>query len=209
MNYLLSTVIAVFMMLSAQGQRLFSEGIITYNVYTDGNANKVIGQYMVYVKGNLIKRYLKLNNGYENNTIYNGKEGTSATLKTIQGTPYALMLTRAEVTDANKQFDGATYTFEKKQETIAGYASSRGTVTYRDGKKANIAVTQDLRAEDLHLLTMFPNLNGIPLDYEMDNGNTSMRFIAEKVEIRNINTDEFSIPKNYKIVTKKELEGKK
>ena len=151
---------------------------------------------------------MKLNNGYENNTIYNGKEGTSATLKIIQGIPYALMLTAAEVKEANEQFVGAAYTFQKNKENIANYNAVRGIVTYSNGKKANIAITYDLRPEDNHLLTMFPKLSGIPLDYEIDNGNSSMRFIAEQVEIRNVGSEEFVIPKNYKIVTKKELEGK-
>lgn len=208
MKQLLSILVLSFFMLSANAQRLFSEGVITYNVYTDGNTKKSIGQFLVYVKGNFIKRQLKLNNGYENNTIYNGKEGTSATLKMVQGTPYALMLTEAEVLDANKRFAGATYNFEKNKENIAGYNAVRGYVTYKDGKKAAIAVTYDLRSEDPHIITMFPGLNGIPLDYEMDNGKSSMRFIAEKVEIRNVGSEEFVIPKNYKIVTKKELEGR-
>ena len=208
MKHLLSILVLSFLMLSANAQRLFSEGVITYNVYTDGNTSSSIGKYIVYVKGNFVKRQLKLNNGYENNTIYNGKEGTSATLKVVQGTPYALMLTEAEVNAANKKFEGAKYSFEKNKENIAGYNAVRGKVTYRDGKSANIAITYDLRSEDPHFLTMFPNLNGVPLDYEIDNGKSSMRFIAEKVEIRNVGSEEFVVPKNYKIVTKKELEGR-
>lgn len=208
MKNFISILVLSFIMLSANGQRLFSEGVITYNVFTDGNTKKSIGEYIVYVKGNNIKRYLKLKNGYENNTIYNGKDGTSATLKVVQGTSYALMLTQAEVNAANKRFAGAQYDFEKNKESIAGYNAVRGSVTFTDGKKAKIAITYDLRSEDPHIVTMFPGLNGIPLDYEMDNGKSSMRFIAEKVEIKNVGSEEFIIPKNYKIVTKKELEGK-
>lgn len=208
MKHLISILVLSFFMLSANGQRLFSEGVITYNVFTDGS-KKAIGKYIVYVKGNYIKRILKLNNGYENTTIYNGKEGSSATLKENQGVFYALMLTKQDVIDANKQFDGATYSFEKNKHNIAGYNAVRGTVNYKNGKTADIAITYDLRSEDYHLLTMFPNLNGIPLEYSMDNGNSSMRFVAEKVDIRNVGSEEFVIPKNYKIVTKKELEGQR
>jgi len=207
MKYLYTLLIFLFTFQVAKSQRFFSEGIITYNVQTDGNSSN-IGIYIVYVKGSYIKRYLKLNNGYENITIYNGKEGTSATLKVVQGTPYALMLTAAEVKDANRQFEGATYDFQKNKITIAGYNASKGKVTYRDGKKADLSITFDLRPEDTQFLTMFPNLNGVPLEFSMDNGNSSMRFIAEKVEVRNVGSEEFVIPKNYKIVTKKELEGK-
>jgi len=188
-------------------QRLFSEGVIRYKVYTDGN-DKVVGHYIVLVKGNFIKRELKLTNGYTNNTIYNGKEGTSATLKTVQGTPYALMLSKEEVDNASAKFKGAEYEFKKNKIEIAGYNAVRGIVRYPSGEEAKIAVTYELRSEDYHLLTMFPKLNGIPLEYVMDNGKSSMRFVAEKVDIRNVGSEEFVIPKNYKIVTKKELEGK-
>ena len=193
--------------LPSQAQRLFSEGVITYKVYTDGG-EKAIGKYTVYVKGSNIKRVLRLKNGYTTNTIYNGKTGTSATLKTIQGTNYALMLSKKEVEAASKQFEGAKYKFEKNKVKIAGYNAVKGTVTYKNGKTYKIAITHDLRAEDYHLLTMFPKLNGIPLEYEMDNGKSSMKFKASKVEIKNVGSEEFVIPKNYKIVTKKELESK-
>jgi hypothetical protein len=207
MKHFIITLILFSLFSEAQAQRLFSEGVITYNVSTDGN-KKSIGKYVVLVKGKYIKRVLTLNNGYSNNTIYNGKEGTSATLKTVQGTPYALMLTKEEVNDASQKFAGAVYQFDKKTKKIAGYNAVSGSVIYPNGTKSKIAVTQDLRAEDYHLLTMFPNLNGIPLEYEMKNGTSSMHFIAEKVDIRNVGSEEFTIPKNYKIVTKKELEGK-
>lgn len=202
---LLCFTLAVF---SVKAQRLFSEGVIQYKVYTDGN-KKSIGSFVVYIKGNYIKRVLKLNNGYQNNTIYNGKEGSSATLMVVQGTPYAIMLTKAEVAAANNKFKGAKYKFQKNKVKIAGYNAVKGVVSYPNGKKAKIAITYDLRAEDSHLLTMFPNLNGIPLDYEIDSGSSSMRFKAEKVQIRNVGSEEFVIPKNYKIVTKKELEDKR
>lgn len=205
MKYFITLLVLLFSFSFTNAQRLFSEGVITYNVYSDGGKTS-IGQYTVYVKGGYIKRVLKLNNGYSNNTIYNGKEGTSATLKTVQGTNYALMLTKKEVEAANSQFVGATYNFDKDKENIAGYNAMRGTVTYKSGKKAMIAITYDLRPEDNHLLTMFPNLNGIPLEYQMDSGTSSMRFVAEKVDIRNIGSEEFVIPKNYKIVTKEELD---
>ncbi len=208
MKHLISILVLLLLVISVNGQRLFSEGVITYNVHMDGG-KKVIGKYIVYVKGSYIKRVLKLQNGYENNTIYNGKEGTSATLKESQGVRYALMLTKDEVEAANKKFAGATYNFKKNKETIAGYKAVRGTVKYKNGKTAQIAITHDLRAEDFHLLTMFPNLNGIPLEYSMDNGTSSMQFIAERVDIRNVGSEEFVIPKDYKIVTKKELEGQR
>lgn len=207
MKYFITILVLLCSYSNMNAQRLFSEGVITYNVFTDGGSES-IGEYVVYVKGSYIKRVLKLKNGYSNTTIYNGKEGTSATLKTVQGTNYALMLTKKEVEDANKQFVGASYSFEKNKENIAGYNALRGTVNYKSGKKAKIAITYDLRPEDDHLLTMFPNLNGIPLEYEMDSGSSSMRFEASKVEIKNIGSEEFVIPKNYKIVTKEELDRK-
>lgn len=208
MKQLITTLVLLLFITSTQAQRLFSEGVITYKVYTkDSKAN--IGEYTIYVKGSYIKRSLNLNNGYSNTTIYNGKDGTSATLiNQVQGTNYALMLTKEEVSGANKQFAGASYSFEKGKEKIAGYLIERGSATYQSGKKVPLAVTRDLRSEDYHLLTMFPDLNGIPMEFEMNNDRSSMRFVADKIEIRNVGSEEFIIPKNYKIVTKKELEGK-
>lgn len=54
---------------------------------------------------------------------------------------------------------------------------------------------------------MFPGLKGIPLEYEVKAANnSSMKFIAQRVEIKSIDLSSFDIPKDYKIVTKAELE---
>ncbi len=189
-----------------QAQQVFSEGKINYLVYADGS-DQSIGSYTISIKGNFIKSDYELNNGFKSETIYNGKEGTSATLKVIQNSAYALMQTKAEIDEANKAFAKAKYTYGSDTKKIAGYNTTSCEVSYGSGKKATLFLTKELKTESDKLLAMFPGLEGIPLEYSIDNGNSSLRFSAQTVEIRNMDSEEFSIPKNYKIVTKKELDG--
>lgn len=205
MRYLLLSLLFVLPTI-LQAQTVFSEGKIIYDVFSDGG-DQSIGSYTLIIKGNYSKRILNLKNGFANQIIYNGAEGSSATLKTIQGIAYALLLTKAELEEANKQFLGATYSFQPSSTKIAGYATSKGSVKYKNGKKINLTIARDLLIDNPAFLSMFPDIEGLPLEYSMDNGNASMRFLARTIEIRNIDSEEFVIPKNYKIVTKKELEG--
>jgi hypothetical protein len=59
-------------------------------------------------------------------------------------------------------------------------------------------------------LMMFPGLKGIPLEYEVaSNATLKMKFKATVVETKSIDSNLFNIPKEYKIVTKEELEKMK
>ena len=53
---------------------------------------------------------------------------------------------------------------------------------------------------------MFPNLKGVPLEYEVkSNPSMTMKFVATLVDNMVIDSKIFIIPVDYKIVTKEEL----
>ncbi len=195
---------SIFISLNSLAQEIFSEGIIYYNIYLDGNANES-GTFIVYVKQNNIKQVLNLKNGFSNIKIFNSKSQSTSSLNFINGAKYALVLSAMEVNEKNKEFSGAVFTKNTDSKKIAGYNCTSQKVEYKNGKKATFYSTSTILPSAESFNAMFPGLKEMPLEYEMNSGASSMKFVAQSIEIKSVDSEEFNIPKDYKIVTKEEL----
>ncbi len=204
--------LTIFLLLSllfgnrSYGQKIFSEGVIKYEVFVNGS-EKPDGMYIVTVKNNLSRRELVMNNGFNNILISNQKTGTSISLNVDAENKYALTMTPAEVAEKNKRFEKTVFTFSEQKKKLAGYASSAATVRYLNGEEATFYFTGDLLPPHECFNTMFPGLQGVPLEYEVkSNAATTIRFVATALETKSVDLKVFDIPKDYKIVSKEELE---
>ncbi|MBP6455552.1 MAG: hypothetical protein KA275_02380 [Chitinophagaceae bacterium] len=199
---------SIFISLQSFAQEIFSEGVINYKIYLDGNTTEN-GTFTVFVKQNNIKQVLNLNNGFSNIKIFNSKTQSTSSLNFINGAKYALVLTAMEVNEKNKEFAGAVFTKNLDTKKLAGYECTSQKVTYTNGKKATLYSTNALIPSAESFNAMFPGLKEMPLEYEMNNGSSSMKFVAQSIEIKSVDSEEFNIPKDYKIVTKEELQNLK
>ncbi|GBL35067.1 hypothetical protein EMGBS15_06620 [Filimonas sp.] len=163
--------------------------------------------YIVTVKNNLSRRELAMNSGYNNILIYNHKTGTTVSLNADQENKYALTMTATEVQEKNKRFEKAVFTPSEQKKKLAGYACAASKVRYSNGEEATFYYTGDLIPPNESFNTMLPGLQGIPLEYEVkSSAKTTIRFEATALETKSIDLINFDIPKDYKIVTKQELE---
>ncbi|MBL7764716.1 MAG: hypothetical protein JNJ58_01380 [Chitinophagaceae bacterium] len=191
---------------NALAQKIFSEGLIKYEVYVN-DGNKPEGIYVIYIKGGNIKRELVMNNGFNNITLYNHKSGNTLSLNGTDDRKFALEITATELKEKNKRFENAVYTTLDRNKKIAGYACRANQITYVQGETANFYFTPDLIPQNESFNAMFPGLNGIPLEYEISSqGGVVMKFVATIVDIKAIDSKIFELPQEYKIVTKSELE---
>lgn len=190
----------------ACAQKIFSEGVINYDVFVNGS-EKPDGLYSVTVKNNMNRRELLMNNGFNNILISNQKTGSTITLNVDAENKYALTMTASQVAEQNKRFEKAVFSFTNQKKTIAGYASSAATVRYLNGEEANFYFTADLLPPHESFNILFPGLQGVPLEYEVkSNKDKSIRFVATAFETKIVDVKVFDIPKDYKIVSKEELE---
>jgi hypothetical protein len=194
---------------SAKAQKIFSEGIIRYDVFVNNSTNPE-GVYMVTVKNGFTKRELAMNTGYNNIAIHNSKTGITTSLNANEETRYALEMTAQEVKDKNKRFEKATFTEKELKKKIASYQCTGTEVKYLDGETATLYYCPELLPPNESFNIMFPGLPGIPLEYQVRSTNTmTIRFVANRVETKSIDLKVFNIPDNYKIVTTAELEKMK
>lgn len=190
----------------AYAQKIFSEGVINYDVFVNGS-EKPDGLYSVTVKNNMSRRELLMNNGFNNILISNQKTGSTITLNVDAENKYALTMSASQVAEQNKRFEKAVFSFTNQKKTIAGYASSAATVRYLNGEEANFYFTADLLPPHESFNILFPGLQGVPLEYEVkSNTDKSIRFVATAFETKIVDVKVFDIPKDYKIVSKEELE---
>ena len=190
----------------AYAQKIFSEGVINYDVFVSGS-EKPDGLYSVTVKNNMSRRELLMNNGFNNILISNQKTGSTITLNVDAENKYALTMTASQVAEKNQRFEKAVFSVTNQKKTIAGYASSAATVRYLNGEEANFYFTADLLPPHESFNILFPGLQGVPLEYEVkSNTDKSIRFVATAFETKIVDVKVFDIPKDYKIVSKEELE---
>jgi uncharacterized protein YlzI (FlbEa/FlbD family) len=185
-------------------QKKFSEGVLTYNILVDG---KESGTYIITVKQNNIARKIDMLSGFSNISVYNAKTGTTTTINYSNGNKYALQLSAEEVKAQNEQFENATFVSNGKEKTIATYSCKNSVVTYKNGMKNEIYFTTSIVPSGDNFNMMFPGLDGIPLEYEIKASNgQNMKFVASSIEIKGVDNNAFLLPKEYKLITKAELE---
>lgn len=187
-------------------QKIFSEGTLRYNVYLN-NETKPGGVYLITVKSGNIRRELSMNNGFSNITLFHFKTGKTYSLNLDHEAKYALELSAEELQQKNSRFHAAVIRTIDHAHKIAGYSCQSAEVTYADGDRVNIFYTGDLLPQHDSFNSMFPGLKGIALEYAVKSGsNMNMKFVANMVDINVVDSRIFDIPKDYKIVTKAELE---
>jgi len=190
----------------AFGQKIFSEGVIRYDVYMN-NETKPGGVYLITVKSGNIRRELSMNNGFSNITLFHFKTGKTYSLNLDHEAKYALELSPEELAQKNSRFRNAAIQSGEHSKKMAGYSCLSADVTYTDGEKVAIFYTPDLLPQHESFNSMFPGLKGIALEYMVKSGQSmNMKFVANLVDINVVDSQIFDIPKDYKIVTKAELE---
>ena len=186
-------------------QKIFSEGVIKYDVFINNDANPD-GTYVITIKSGFIKRALTMNNGFDNVTIYNQKTGKTLSFNVKDENKYALEITENELKEKNTRFQKAVYQSIDRSKKIAGYQCEGSMVVYENKDETQLFYTSELIPQIENFNTQFPGLKGIALEYETKTTSTNtMKFVATLIEVKVIDSKVFIIPENYKIITKKEL----
>jgi hypothetical protein len=203
-KHLLFFIIAGTGAFASRAQQPFSEGIIEYTVLlTAPDKKKISGTYTMSFKGAEIKKVMKMDNGYEDITLFNCKNGTIHSLQSPYGNKYAIQLSMEEFKTKQEKYTGYKLNNEKKQnKTIDGLAIYQGTVKYKNNTKSTILYTKEWKPSEAITYTRFPNATFLPLrfEYNEDNG-MGMVFEATKISAVPLSNSIFRIPSDYKMIS--------
>ena len=214
-----SALIFVFTNQSFAGKKPF-KGVITYKIAYSGleldDATKAMLPKIltVMIKGNMSKTSINTVMGMQT-TIYNGNDKTSVSLidmKEIMGQKYAIQTSTEEINKEIEEQNQPTVKYPDETKEIAGYVCKKAEVTVIDdyGSETTFTVfyTNELGGKALNSgQALYSEIDGVMLEYEIDSGGMTMKFTAISVKKKNISDKEFTIPDEYKTITKDELKG--
>jgi hypothetical protein len=205
---IITTLLAPF----AKAQEPLVEGTISYNVYLQpANGQESLGSqagvYTLTVKGNQVRRELRMNNGYQSIVLYDGKAGSGHILQATPANKFAIALNAAEMAKRRVKWEGISYKTKGGTETVGGQSCTPTQALYPNGSVTNMCLSNVPLAESF-IYSRFPGIKTIPLnfDYQLRDG-ASIRFQLEKINVGPVETNQFRVPTDYKVLSSEELKN--
>lgn len=206
-------IIALMLFLSGESlaQKTISEGTITYEIslQSRGNENKPDNSFAGatstrYLKGGMSRTDMKTALGTET-TIYNSKTGGAAILKEYSGQKLMILLTKENWEEKNKKFEGVVFQTTGETKVIAGYICKRAIAHLKDGSSISVYYTPDLVAINKEYDRAFINLQGFPLEYELETTKLFFRYKLSSIDFNAVPTSKFEYPQTgYRVMTYEE-----
>jgi len=188
-------------------QKPFTEGVISYRVKLESRDHKEFaGTYTFTIKGNQVRKEIKLNNGYRDIVLINSGTNKVYSLQNRNNKKYVIELSMADIIKRQEKFGGFTVSNEENNTNkVAGCAQLKGNINYKDGSNVAIFYTREWYPSQAITFERFPAARFLPLSFAYtDEDSISMQFDAEKIEPGPVENAVFRIPPDYKMITNEE-----
>jgi hypothetical protein len=202
MKYVLWLLCFSLIQLGAGAQTIINEGKIIYDVYITNNLDEQKGQLIITIKNNKLKREMKMNNGYTNTILFDASTGQSNVYNDMNGNKFAKVVSKADVLLQNQKFAKATYIADAATKMIINKTCNAVNIAYADGNKNTVYYATDYRVGIPEFYSMFPELKGIPMQYEVVTNSNKIVLVAKSVEQIPIDALEIASPTGYKLLKK-------
>jgi GLPGLI family protein len=107
--------------------------------------------------------------------------------------------------ERNKRYEGVTFENTAETKVIEGYNCIKAIAKMKDGSAFTVYYSNELVPENLDYNYQFKNLNGLPLEYELSQGNLTIRYTVSKISLNPVPSSKFDIPKSgYRELTYEE-----
>jgi GLPGLI family protein len=158
----------------------------------------------VYLKGNMSRAEI-VTSIFSTATIHDSRTGNSVVLREVSGQKLLIRMTATNWAEINKRYDSITFTNSEDTKVIAGYRCTKAVATLPDGTTFNVYYTAEIVPENKEYDYQFKNLNGLPLEYELAQGNMTIRYTVSKINMNPVPASKFDIPKaGYREMTYEE-----
>lgn len=197
------------MTISVTAQKKFTEGTISYDVViTTGsektrNADFLDGTTVVnYIKGDKSRTEMVSPLGTLT-TLYDGTKNSIVILKDIGEQKYMITLTPNDWKEANKKYDGMTFTYEDGEKTILDYKCKKAVAKLQDGTTYTVWYSPDLVPQNKNFQYETRSLPGLAMEYEMINSKgEKTTYTVSKVNFSPVPASKFDLPKSgYRVMT--------
>ncbi|HUX83892.1 MAG TPA: hypothetical protein VMV20_01575 [Chitinophagaceae bacterium] len=198
----------------AIGQRVFSEGLIIYDVKVEEPLNihareseQFEGAKMEVMVKNKIVRTDLLVAGIDRVVIANTKDTTAVALLNRGLDKYLIRISRKQVEAEFAPYRNIDFQESHSNRQIAGYACRKAVGKTRDGASLTVYYAPDLVPADPAFFPQFTGIRGVPLQFEKKVGGLRMIMTASSVNLSPLPASDFDIPTTgYKEITQQEIE---
>jgi GLPGLI family protein len=191
-------VIAVSLLLpfSGSAQKRVGELTLIYNsVITNSkdSSRKIVSTTAYYLKGNTSRAEVN-SSLYSSVTIYDAKAGSGVILREVNGQKLLIRINEENWNQKNGRFLNLNFTQMNEKKIIAGYACKLAKVSTPDGFDITVFYTRDLIPENKYYDPPFKNLDGLPLEYELQKGNLHIKYTLVTINLNPVPASKFDIP---------------
>jgi GLPGLI family protein len=158
----------------------------------------------IFIKGNESRSEM-VSALFTSTTIHDAKTGTAVVLREVSGQKLLIRLTADDWKDKNKRYEGITFRDTTGSKVIAGYNTTKAIATLPDGSTFIVYYTKDIIPENREYEYQFRSLAGLPLEYEMNQGNLKIKYTVSQINLNPVPASKFDIPKSgYREMTYQE-----
>ena len=186
---------------SAQAQRkTISELTLVYD-YSAGPTGKekpeggASAVHTIYIKGNMSRSEMT-SPLFSSTTIYDGNTGFGVILKEVNGQKLLIRMNPDNWAERNRMYDGVIFTASNETREIAGYTCVKATGKTKTGTTITVYYTRSLVPDNRHYDPVFRSLDGLPLEYELTNGNMKIRYRVSSISFNPVPASKFDIPRS-------------
>jgi GLPGLI family protein len=194
-KYISLFVIASLPLLGKSQKRVGDLTLVYNSVISNSqdSSRKINSTTAYFLKGNLSRSEVN-SSQFSSVTIYDSKTGSGVILKEVNGQKLLIRMDEENWNQKNSRYIGLTFSKTSETKTIAGYACSQAKASTPGGFDITVYYTRDLIPENKTYDPQFKNLDGLPLEYELQKGNLHIKYNLASINLNPVPASRFDIP---------------
>ena len=183
---------------SVAAQRKISEMTLVYD-YSVGSGKPSTGgdnaTHTIYIKGSKSRSEITSTN-FSSTVIFDASTGFGVILKEVSGTKLLIRLNPDNWKERSSMYNGVVYKPTGETKEIAGYKCMKAIGQTKSGATITVYYTKDILPENKEYDAVFRSLDGLPLEYELTNGDVKIKYRVSRISLNPVPASKFDIPKS-------------
>ncbi len=156
-----------------------------------GNSENAV--YTVYIKGNMSRSEMS-NSLFSSTSIYDANTGFGVILKEVSGQKLLIRLNPDDWSEKNRMYDDIVFRNTAENSEVAGFRCVKAMGQTKSGATITVFYTKELVTENRQYDPLFRTLDGLPLEYELTNGDIRIHYKLSKIIQNPVPASKFDIP---------------
>lgn len=200
-------VISVF----AQGQKIFSEGTIAYQVSTHMKEQPLDAEVksIQYIKGSHTRVDLISSLG-KTTTLFNSRDGEGAILQEYGSQKIMIPINKENLQSRDARYENIVFALRNETKTILEYPCLMATASLADGTVLEVYYSKELITDNTGIGFQFGKLPGLALEFSAASGDRTVTYRAVSINFEPVPIQLFNLPvSGYRILNFEESQKKK